>query len=98
MAGDTSTQLHKAQLNLKKALTKIGENNRELRELREKSTSLSSALEAAEQKYANEMILQEKVQQMEDEIKSLQDSSRMSEELENERLKHTISVSDDLSE
>lgn len=57
MAGDTSTQLHKAQLDLKEALIKIGENNRELRELREKSTSLSSALEAAEQKYANEMIL-----------------------------------------
>lgn len=57
MAGDTSTQLHKAQLDLKEALTKISENNRELRELREKSTSLSSALEGAEQKYANEMIL-----------------------------------------
>lgn len=57
MAGDTSTQLHKAQLDLKEALSKISENNRELRELREKSTSLSAALEAAEQKYANEMIL-----------------------------------------
>lgn len=57
MAGDTSTQLHKAQTDLKEALTKISENNRELRELREKSTSLSSGLEAAEQKYANEMIL-----------------------------------------
>lgn len=57
MAGDASTQLHKAQLDLKEALTKISENNRELRELREKSTSLAAALEAAEQKYANEMIL-----------------------------------------
>lgn len=57
MAGDTSTQLHKAQLDLKEALLKISENNRELRELREKTTSLSSGLEAAEQKYANEMIL-----------------------------------------
>lgn len=57
MAGDSSTQLHKAQTDLKEALTKIGENNRDLRELREKSTSLASALEAAEQKYSNEMIL-----------------------------------------
>lgn len=57
MAGDSSTQLHKAQTDLKDALTKIGENNRELRELREKATSLASGLEAAEQKYSNEMIL-----------------------------------------
>lgn len=57
MAGDTSTQLHKAQVDLKEALTKISENNRELRELREKSSSLFAGLEAAEQKYANEMIL-----------------------------------------
>lgn len=57
MAGDTSTQLHKAQLDLKEALTKISENNRELRELREKSSLLASTLESAEQKYSNEMIL-----------------------------------------
>lgn len=57
MAGDSSTQLHKAQLDLKEALTKISENNRELRELREKSVSLAASLDAAEQKYANEMIL-----------------------------------------
>lgn len=57
MAGDSSTQLHKAQMDLKEALLKISENNRELRELREKSLALSSSLDAAEQKYANEMIL-----------------------------------------
>lgn len=57
MAGDSSTQLHKAQLDLKEALVKISENNRELRELREKSLSLAASLDAAEQKYANEMIL-----------------------------------------
>lgn len=57
MAGDSSTQLHKTQQDLKEALLKISENNRELRELREKTTSLTSGLEAAEQKYANEMIL-----------------------------------------
>jgi nucleoprotein TPR len=57
MAGDSSTQLHKVQLELKESLQKITENNRELREIREKNFSLSSALELAEQKYANEMIL-----------------------------------------
>lgn len=57
MAGDTNTQLHKAQSDLKEALTKISENNRELRDLRERSVSLAANVEAAEQKYANEMIL-----------------------------------------
>lgn len=57
MAGDSNTQLHKAQVDLKEALMKISENNRELRELREKSMALSSQLDSAEQKYANEMIL-----------------------------------------
>jgi nucleoprotein TPR len=57
MAGDTNTQLHKAQVDLKEALTKISENNRELRELREKSQTLQSSLDSAESKYANEMIM-----------------------------------------
>jgi nucleoprotein TPR len=57
MAGDSNTQLHKAQVDLKEALLKISENNRELRELREKSLALSTSLDSAEQKYANEMIL-----------------------------------------
>lgn len=57
MAGDTNTQLHKAQSDLKDALLKISENNRELRDLREKSNTVAAALEAAEQKYSNEMIL-----------------------------------------
>ena len=57
MAGDTNTQLHKSQSDLKDALMKISENNRELRDLREKCNTVSAALEAAEQKYSNEMIL-----------------------------------------
>lgn len=76
MAGDSSTQLHKAQLDLKEALTKISDNNRELRELREKSVALAASLDAAEQKYANEMILHS------NDIKSM---TRMKEEMLNIR-------------
>lgn len=57
MAGDSTSLLHKAQLETKDALLKLSEQNRELREIREKNVSLSSSLELAEQKYSNEMIL-----------------------------------------
>lgn len=55
-AGDSNSQLHKAQTELKDALQKLCENNRELREMREQINILSSNLQMAEQKYANEMI------------------------------------------
>lgn len=57
MAGDTTSQLHKVQLELKDSLLKLSEQNREVREIREKNVTLSSSLELAEQKYSNEMIL-----------------------------------------
>lgn len=55
-SGDTTSQLHKAQLELQEALQKLNENNRELRELRSENHNLSSSIQVAEQKYANEMI------------------------------------------
>lgn len=53
---DSESELHKAQLELKEALEKISENNKDLRELREKNNSLLEQLQLAEQKYANEMV------------------------------------------
>ncbi|XP_053696723.1 nucleoprotein TPR isoform X2 [Sabethes cyaneus] len=53
---DSESVLHKAQLELKDALEKISENNRDLRDLREKNNSLMEQLQLAEQKYANEMV------------------------------------------
>ncbi|XP_055614140.1 nucleoprotein TPR [Uranotaenia lowii] len=53
---DTESELHKAKVELKEALEKISENNKDLREWREKSTSLQEQLQVAEQKYANEMV------------------------------------------
>lgn len=55
-AGDSNSQLHKAQSELKDALQKLSENNRELRDNREQINTLSISLQMAEQKYANEMI------------------------------------------
>lgn len=55
-AGDSNSQLHKAQSELKDALQKLSENNRELRENREQINILSGNLQMAEQKYANEMV------------------------------------------
>lgn len=90
MAGDTSTQLHKAQLDLKEALTKISENNRELRELREKSTSLASALEIAEQKYANEMILHSSDIKMMTKLK--EDMNKINQQFEQLRMDRDAAV------
>ncbi|XP_055634445.1 nucleoprotein TPR isoform X2 [Toxorhynchites rutilus septentrionalis] len=53
---DSESELHKAQVELKEALEKISENNKDLRELREKNNSLLEQLQVAEQKYANEMV------------------------------------------
>uniref|UniRef100_A0A1Q3EXK8 Nucleoprotein TPR n=1 Tax=Culex tarsalis TaxID=7177 RepID=A0A1Q3EXK8_CULTA len=53
---DGESELHKAQVELKEALEKISENNRDLRELRDKNNSLLEQLQVAEQKYANEMV------------------------------------------
>ncbi|XP_055539254.1 nucleoprotein TPR isoform X2 [Wyeomyia smithii] len=53
---DSDSELHKAQLELKDALEKISDNNRDLRDLREKNNSLMEQLQLAEQKYANEMV------------------------------------------
>ncbi|XP_021710520.1 nucleoprotein TPR isoform X2 [Aedes aegypti] len=53
---DSESALHKVQVELKEALEKITENNKDLRELREKNNSLLEQLQVAEQKYANEMV------------------------------------------
>ncbi|XP_065084646.1 nucleoprotein TPR isoform X2 [Ochlerotatus camptorhynchus] len=53
---DSESELHKAQVELKEALEKISDNNKDLRELREKNNSLLEQLQVAEQKYANEMV------------------------------------------
>ncbi|XP_062561772.1 nucleoprotein TPR isoform X2 [Armigeres subalbatus] len=53
---DTESELHKVQVELKQSLEKITENNKELRELREKNNSLLEQVQVAEQKYANEMV------------------------------------------
>lgn len=54
---DTTTELHKAQTELKECLEKISENNRELRELRSECQILKGSLQSVEQKYSNEMML-----------------------------------------
>lgn len=82
-AGDSNSQLHKAQTELKDALQKLSENNRELRENREQINILSSNLQMAEQKYANEMVqhstdiqamssLKEQLQRVSDGINEIQ--------------------------
>ncbi|KAL1392866.1 hypothetical protein pipiens_012159 [Culex pipiens pipiens] len=53
---DGESELHKSQVELKEALEKISENNKDLRELRDKNNSLLEQLQVAEQKYANEMV------------------------------------------
>ncbi|XP_058455681.1 nucleoprotein TPR isoform X3 [Malaya genurostris] len=53
---DSESELHKSQIELKEALEKLSENNKDLRELREKNNSLLEQLQQAEQKYANEMV------------------------------------------
>lgn len=53
---DSESELHKAQVELKEALEKLSENNKDLRDLREKNNSLLEQLQVAEQKYANEMV------------------------------------------
>lgn len=55
--GDPNTELHKAQTELKESLLKISENNRDLRDLRDRCDQLQSSLDAAETKYGNEMLL-----------------------------------------
>lgn len=54
---DTTTELHKVQNELKTSLTKISENNRELRDLRAECQHLKQSLQSIEQKYSNEMQL-----------------------------------------
>lgn len=53
---DSESELHKTQVELKQALEKISDNNKDLRELREKNNTLLEQLQVAEQKYANEMV------------------------------------------
>ncbi|XP_058055554.1 nucleoprotein TPR [Anopheles bellator] len=54
--GDRESELHKAQLELRGALEKLDEQNRELRETRIKHNALHEQLQQAEQKYSNEMV------------------------------------------
>lgn len=56
-SGNATTQVSKVQAELKDALQKLSENNRELRDLRAECNNLTSALQSVEQKYANEMML-----------------------------------------
>uniref|UniRef100_A0A182QGG3 Nucleoprotein TPR n=1 Tax=Anopheles farauti TaxID=69004 RepID=A0A182QGG3_9DIPT len=53
--GDKQSELHKVQLELKGTLEKVAEQNRELRELRDKCNALTEQVHLAEQKYAREM-------------------------------------------
>ncbi|KAL9918986.1 nuclear basket protein megator [Glossina fuscipes fuscipes] len=55
--GSQPNQLKKAQEELKDALLKLSECNRNLRSLRSENSELSESLSAVEAKYANEMIL-----------------------------------------
>uniref|UniRef100_A0A182NLI4 Nucleoprotein TPR n=1 Tax=Anopheles dirus TaxID=7168 RepID=A0A182NLI4_9DIPT len=53
--GDKDSELHKVQLELKGTLEKVAEQNRELREIRDKCNALTEQVHLAEQKYAREM-------------------------------------------
>ncbi|XP_049534433.1 nucleoprotein TPR isoform X2 [Anopheles darlingi] len=55
--GDRESELHKVQLEKKQALEQLAQQNRELREMRDKQNALAEQLQQAEQKYANEMVL-----------------------------------------
>uniref|UniRef100_A0A2M4B7Z9 Nucleoprotein TPR n=1 Tax=Anopheles marajoara TaxID=58244 RepID=A0A2M4B7Z9_9DIPT len=55
--GDHESELHKVQLEKKQALEQLAQQNRELREMRDKQNALAEQLQQAEQKYANEMVL-----------------------------------------
>ncbi|CAD6998549.1 unnamed protein product [Ceratitis capitata] len=56
-SSNQSDQLKKSKEELKDALQKLGECNRNLRTLRTENTSLSESLNAVQAKYANEMVL-----------------------------------------
>ncbi|XP_055390315.1 nucleoprotein TPR [Condylostylus longicornis] len=72
--GTTHYQVKKVQNELKETLQKLSESNRELRDLREKNNILTASLQAAQQKYANELAshtsdIQELVQLREEVLK-----------------------------
>ncbi|XP_037913909.1 nucleoprotein TPR isoform X2 [Hermetia illucens] len=71
-SGNSSQQVQKVQAELKEALQKLSENNREMRDLREQCNNLTSSLQSVEQKYANEMMLHSA---------DIQELSRLKEEL-----------------
>lgn len=54
--GDASSQLTRTQTELRDALQKLTESQRELRDSRDQIKTLTASLQAAEQKYSNEMV------------------------------------------
>ncbi|KFB45358.1 AGAP001754-PA-like protein [Anopheles sinensis] len=55
-SSDKETELHKVQLELKDSLEKLAEQNREMREMRERCNQLMEQVTQAENKYSSEMM------------------------------------------
>lgn len=89
-SGDASSQLHRVQVELKEVLERLSENNRELRELRSANAILTSGLQHAEQKYANEMVLHSADIQAMSTIK--EELNRMVEEIGGVRADREVAV------
>ncbi|XP_058128929.1 nucleoprotein TPR isoform X3 [Anopheles coustani] len=66
-SSDKDTELHKVQLELKDSLEKLAEQNREMREMRERCNQLMEQVTQAENKYSTEMM------QHSDDIRQLTD-------------------------